>query len=127
MGDNCNANFTDAYPSNATDADESTSPPTKVLPKYTLNPVVWALSAVVSVLFSLVLFLCIKQKMNKDKNDVESGQHPIPSPPDYSLDKLKLCNIIGKSPYSNLFNLYFSCFNFMSFNTITLCFDLNPQ
>lgn len=39
--------------------------------------------------------------MKPNKSDVENGSRSVPPSPDYSLDKLKLCSIIGKGVLIN--------------------------
>lgn len=93
-GNLCNMNFTDAY----VPVEESTSSPTtETLNKTTLSPLIW----IMSIALFLALMVCsgiiiyFWWRMKPKKDDIEMGQHSMPPPPDYSLDKLKLINIIG--------------------------------
>lgn len=95
MGDMCNSNFTDIYVPYSDNYDSSTNA-TEILPYYPLNPQIWILSGLLFILLMSALVGYIMWQMKPSKNDTESIPHPIPPPPDYSLDKLKLCSIIGK-------------------------------
>lgn len=95
-GDMCNFNFTDAYIPNAT-VEEPPTLEAKTLPKHEIIPFILVASGVVFITFVIFLLLFIKSQIKSNKNDAEMGQHAIPPPQDYSLDKLKLCNVIGKS------------------------------
>lgn len=90
----CNFNFTDAHIPLAT--EESPVPTTEALPDYNLNLYVWLVSGILFVLFAAFFLFFITWRLKPKKNDVENGQHSIQSPADYSLDKLKLCSLIGK-------------------------------
>ncbi|RZC38175.1 bone morphogenetic protein receptor type-2, partial [Asbolus verrucosus] len=89
----CNVNFTDAYVP-AEDIPPST---TELAPKKPLNSLFWIV-AIVSFVFIMMIALGASYyiwKRKPKKNDVETGhQHPLPPPADYSLDKLKLLNVI---------------------------------
>lgn len=94
MGDMCNSNFT-YLPCN--DTYESPTNSTEILLYYPLNPQIWILSGFLFILLISGLVGYIMWQVKPSKNDAESASHPIPPPPDYSLDKLKLCSIIGKN------------------------------
>ncbi|XP_017777239.1 PREDICTED: activin receptor type-2A [Nicrophorus vespilloides] len=95
-GDMCNLNFTDIY----VPVEETSSPATtEALPKSTINPfiIIGCIVAIIMCAMLLILFN-IKPK----KTDIEMGQPPLPPPPDYSLNKLKLINIIGQGRYGSV-------------------------
>ncbi|KAF7284376.1 hypothetical protein GWI33_022163 [Rhynchophorus ferrugineus] len=93
----CNRNFSDIY---VFEVDDQSTKENDANKKEDFKTVLWILLV---FFFSTVMFFigttsyyCYKKKPKK--NDVES-RLPIPSPPDYSLDKLKLINIIGQGRY----------------------------
>lgn len=94
MGDMCNSNFTDVYvPYN----DDSSTNATEILQYHPLNPQIWILSGFLFILLMSGLLGYIMWQMKPNKHDAESLSHPIPPTLDYSLDKLKLCTMIGKN------------------------------
>lgn len=95
FSDMCNTNFTDGY---VATEESSTVSAIEVLPKNVISPVVWVVSGILFVAFTLfcgvsAYFFWHMKKLKKA--DIELGQHVIMPPTDYSLDKLKLCNLIG--------------------------------
>lgn len=89
--DKCNLNFSDAY----VPADV---PPTDNIPlEDPLFPLIYIVLGVVflvSILFlAAMTYLC--WRMKPKKSDVESCQQPMPPPAEYSLEKLKMLNLIG--------------------------------
>ncbi|XP_044746758.1 bone morphogenetic protein receptor type-2 [Coccinella septempunctata] len=95
----CNENFTDIY----RPGDE---PPPEKPPKQTLDMTwLWLLvSFVCCFIFLLMWISCwlfAPWKTAKKFEDVESTQ-PLPPSTDYSLDKLKLLNVIGQGRYGSV-------------------------
>lgn len=94
-GNLCNMNFTDVYV-----PVEETTPlsTTETVNKTTISPLIWIMSA--AFFIALMVFSGITAyffwRMKPKKDDIELGQHAVPPPPEYSLDKLKLINLIGK-------------------------------
>lgn len=94
--DFCNANFMDAY----VPADDIPFVTTEITPKKNVNSLCWIITAV--LLFIVLMMVALGAsfyiwKKKPKKHDVEVGhQHTLPPPADYSLDKLKLLNMIGK-------------------------------
>ncbi|KAK9873236.1 hypothetical protein WA026_021728 [Henosepilachna vigintioctopunctata] len=98
--DRCNENFIDTY------VPVEDPPPVQVEPKETIN---------ITFLFLIISFLCCllflftwvsclffgKWRTNKMMDDIESSQ-PLPPTTDYSLDKLKLLNVIGQGRYGSV-------------------------
>lgn len=96
--DKCNLNFSDAY----VPADV---PPTDNIPlEDPLFPLIYIVLGVVflvSVLFlAAMTYLC--WRMKPKKSDVESCQQPMPPPAEYSLEKLKMLNLIGQGRYGTV-------------------------
>lgn len=92
----CNVNFTDVYV-----PDEDLYPSTtETAPKKSVKPFIYIVAVVT---FSIIIVIGLAAsiyfwKKNPKKHDLEIGhQHSVPPPTDYSLDKLKLLNIIGKN------------------------------
>ncbi|XP_044265362.1 bone morphogenetic protein receptor type-2 isoform X2 [Tribolium madens] len=96
--DMCNVNFTDAY----VPVEDFPPSTTEVAPKKSVKSFIWIV-VVVSFIFVTVIALGASYylwKKKPKKNDVEGGhQHTVPPPADYSLDKLKLLNVIGQGRY----------------------------
>jgi bone morphogenetic protein receptor type-2 len=92
--DMCNVNFTDAY----VPAEDFPPSTTELAPKKSVKSFIW-IGAVVSFIIITIIALPTSYylwKKKPKKSDVEScQQHPVPSSADYSLDKLKLLNVIG--------------------------------
>lgn len=95
-GNMCNRNYSDVY------IPISDPPPMENDPnkKDTVNPLIWL---IIGVIFSIVAFIIgavsyYFWKKKPKKSDVENSLS-MPPPPDYSLDKLKLVNIIGQGRY----------------------------
>lgn len=89
----CNLNFTDAY------IPEDEVPTTQEPPATNmLNPIICVVISVafISFIIALIIISYMVWKMKPNKNDVESVQHHLSPPEEYSLDKLKLFNVIGK-------------------------------
>lgn len=89
----CNLNFTDAY------IPEDEVPTTEEPPNTnSLNPIFYVIIGVVFIIFVILLMIVfyLFWRVKPNKNDVESVQHHLSPPEEYSLDKLKLFNIIGK-------------------------------
>lgn len=88
-------NFTDVYV-----PLEETTPlsTTETANKTSISPLIWFTSGAcfIALMICFVISLYILYKMKPKKGDIEMGQHAIPPPLDYNLDKLKLINIIGK-------------------------------
>lgn len=91
----CNSNFTDTYIA-PNDVEDSSTNTTEILPYRPLTPQIWILSGFLFIVLMSVLIGYITWQTKPTKCDIESCPHSIPPPPDYSLDKLKLCNVIGK-------------------------------
>lgn len=88
----CNLNFTDNY------VPEHDVPTTEETPANSnLNPIIYIVIGVIFVIFITVLMTMsyLFWRMKPKKGDVESAQHHLSPPEEYSLDKLKLFNIIG--------------------------------
>ncbi|KAJ3637925.1 hypothetical protein MTP99_001344 [Tenebrio molitor] len=96
--DMCNVNFTDAY----VPAEDFPPSTTELAPKKSVKSFIW-IGAVVSFIIITIIALPTSYylwKKKPKKSDVEScQQHPVPSSADYSLDKLKLLNVIGQGRY----------------------------
>lgn len=96
----CNENFTTHYL-----PEEDVVPPTvEVLAKTNFNIILWlGLSVCICLVFLIVLLFCVyeKWKLPLKLEDVESAE-PLPPPTDYSLDKLKLLNVIGQGRYGSV-------------------------
>ncbi|KAJ8924460.1 hypothetical protein NQ315_007257 [Exocentrus adspersus] len=95
--DGCNVNFTDAY------VPGDDSPPLETEPSSPDSPNLIIYVAIVVIFGVLVIGLASVSywcwRLKPKKNDVETGQHPLPPPADYSLEKLKLLNVIGQGRY----------------------------
>lgn len=90
----CNENFTDIY-------KPGEEPPPEKAPKPTIDMTwLWLLVSFICCVIFLVLWiscwLFAPWKTTKNLEDIESAQ-PLPPSTDYSLDKLKLLNVIGNS------------------------------
>lgn len=92
IGNLCNSNFTDTY----INVQDPTANITEILPYRPLNPQIWILSGVLFIVLMSVLIGYIIWHSKPAKCDIESCPHAMQPALDYSLDKLKLCNIIGK-------------------------------
>lgn len=102
-GDMCNANFTDIY----VPVDESQASPklaTEAMPKFKLNPLVWiiAVASFVILMIGAGILAYLWWHTQPDKNNLEAGQAALPPPEEYSIDKLKLCVIIGQGRYGSV-------------------------
>lgn len=89
----CNLNFTDAYVPE--DDVTTTEEPPSIS---SLNPIIYVVIGVVFLIFITVLMTIsyLFWRMKPKKSDAENVQHHLSPPEDYSLDKLKLFNVIGK-------------------------------
>lgn len=92
----CNTNFSDAYVPSEDTSQTIVEPPKKDK----MSLLIWTALGVIFVIFLIMVGGGVYYfwKRKPKKNDVESNQ-PLPPPPDYSLDKLKLINIIGQGRY----------------------------
>ncbi|KAK5648861.1 hypothetical protein RI129_003753 [Pyrocoelia pectoralis] len=102
-GDMCNRNFTDVY----VPQEETSSPPTIITegaPKVNMSPLLWTAFGIFFVLLMVgvgaLMYYCWRMKPNK--NNIETGQAPLPPPEEYSIDKLKLCSMIGHGRYGSV-------------------------
>lgn len=89
----CNLNLTDAYiPED--DVPTTEEPPTTI----SLNPIIYIVIGVVFIIFVILLttVFYLFWRVKPNKSDLESVQHHLSPPEEYSLDKLKLFNMIGK-------------------------------
>lgn len=102
----CNTNFTDAY----VPVDEPETTPTLQSRGLPLDGSVLKILISVSVFSLLVVVILVvfyyywQCKPNK-KSDVEAGNglhHAIQAPAEYSLDKLKLLDVIGRGRYGSV-------------------------
>lgn len=105
----CNTNFTDAYVP-VEDDEETTLSPTQygLTSQDSFILKIWfsvSIFAAFVLIVSFVFYYCWQCKPNK-KNDVETGNslhhHQIQTPAEYSLDKLKLLNVIGRGRYGSV-------------------------
>ncbi|KAL3285541.1 hypothetical protein HHI36_000072 [Cryptolaemus montrouzieri] len=95
----CNENFTNTY-------IPGEDPPPEVAPKETVNMTcLWLLISFMCCLLFLFVWLSYiffgSWRTNKSLDDIESSQ-PLPPSTDYSLDKLKLLNVIGQGRYGSV-------------------------
>ncbi|KAB0803279.1 hypothetical protein PPYR_00249 [Photinus pyralis] len=102
-GDMCNRNFTDVY----IPQEETSSPPTIVTegaPKVNMSPLLWTAFGISFVLLMVGVgaLMCFCWRMKPNKHNVETGQVPLPPPEEYSIDKLKLCSMIGHGRYGSV-------------------------
>lgn len=90
----CNSNFTDVYVPSEEPPQTATVPPRK---DHSMTIITWTALGALFTMFMFMVGVGVYYfwKRTPKKCDVEAG-HPMPPPPDYSLDKLKLINIIGK-------------------------------
>lgn len=65
---------------------------------HSFSIILWTALGVIFIAMVLLLSVALYfWKKPLKKGDLEDGHHhPLPPPPDYSLDKLKLINIVGK-------------------------------
>ncbi|CAG9856657.1 unnamed protein product [Phyllotreta striolata] len=98
--DKCNLNYTDNYvpteapPTEITPKDESLSPLTYLCLGFTFL----ALTVVIVILS--YIFWKMKET---NKSDVENCQQPLPPPTEYSLDNLRIMNLIGQGKYGTVY------------------------
>ncbi|CAG9821661.1 unnamed protein product [Phaedon cochleariae] len=95
----CNLNFSDRYiPMEPTPAQD---PPVETEP---VGPFVYVSVGVVFLIFvvtvAMVLYWC--WRMKPKKGDVESCQQTVSPPADYSLEKLKMIEVIGQGRYGSV-------------------------
>ncbi|XP_060516578.1 activin receptor type-2A isoform X2 [Cylas formicarius] len=94
--DMCNINFTDTY----VPVEEPPSSDSESTKKENVNPLIYT---ALGMFFFIVILITGTMsyyfwKRRPKKSDIENNQ-PLPPPPDYSLDKLKLLNVIGQGKY----------------------------
>lgn len=102
-GDMCNTNFTDIY----VPVEETPTSPkmaTETMPRSKLSPLVWIISGVSFVILTIGagILAYVWWRTKPDKNNLEGGQAALPPPEEYSIDKLKLCGIIGQGRYGSV-------------------------
>lgn len=92
----CNENYIDAY----VPVDDSSSTEAELPSTESPNLIIYVAIAVVFGILVIglasVTYWCWRLKPKK--SDVETGQHPMPPPAEYSLEKLKLFSVIGEFP-----------------------------
>ncbi|XP_066262188.1 activin receptor type-2A [Euwallacea similis] len=99
---NCNRNFTDVYVPSNSSLETTTLSPNK---DHSLSLIIWTALGVIFIMFVLMISVGAYYfwKKTPKKSDAESGHHHPPAPPpDYSLDKLKIINIIGQGKYGSV-------------------------
>ncbi|CAH1127689.1 unnamed protein product [Ceutorhynchus assimilis] len=95
----CNVNFTDIY----VPSEQQQTTPVPIKKDHSMSIIVWTVLGAVFVCFMIIVGLCMYHFWKKapKKSDIETGR-PLPPLPDYSLDKLKLVNIIGQGKYGSV-------------------------
>lgn len=76
------------------DLSSETEPPSTESPNFIIYIVIAAIFGILVIGLASVTYWCWRLKPKK--SDVEAGHHPMPSPAEYSLEKLKLLSVIGK-------------------------------
>lgn len=94
----CNLNFSDAY----VPAEETTQEGVPM--KEPLGPLIYIAIGVIFFVFLILLasisYMCWRLKPRKQ--DIENCPQPLPPLTDYSLDKLKMLNMIGQGRYGTV-------------------------
>ncbi|XP_050306503.1 activin receptor type-2B [Anthonomus grandis grandis] len=99
--DKCNVDFSDIYVPTPVPPTTSTEPSKK---EPSISIFIWTALAVVFTFIVLTVSVTVYYfwKRKPKKSDLETGHHTVESPTDYSLDKLKLVNIIGQGKYGSV-------------------------
>ncbi|XP_072393767.1 activin receptor type-2A-like isoform X4 [Diabrotica undecimpunctata] len=94
----CNLNFSDAY------VPVKEPPPEDLPVTHSIDSLIYITVGAVFSFFIMFLttvsYFC--WKMNPKKCDIENCQQPLPPPAEYSLDKLKMLNLIGQGRYGSV-------------------------
>ncbi|KAF5281316.1 hypothetical protein FQA39_LY17828 [Lamprigera yunnana] len=101
--DMCNRNFTDGYI-----PQEGSSSPSTFIPeiptKMTMSPLLWTIFGMSFVILMIGIGIttgfCWRMKPNKNK--AENGPPALPPSEEYSIEKLKLCSMIGQGRYGSV-------------------------
>lgn len=93
----CNANFTYAYQLEPEEQSPRKSLTFQTLPRSGVSPLVWLVAIVFFILLTICsgVFVYLWWRVRPEKGDSQM-QPALPPPAEYSLEKLKLSEIIGK-------------------------------